>query len=115
MLVAFPMPEVRIEELPPYANAIRRMTRRAVEGAAGLPDIPILKEHDSVDRVGLLLLTGDRGLAGGFNGSAVRRAVEEAQRALAEGLGVRWLVVGRKGAGTVRFRGFEVDARKTTR
>ena len=48
----------------------------------------------------ILLLTGDRGLAGGFNGSAVRRAVEAARAAQVAGLGVRWLVIGRKGAGT---------------
>src|SRR5918992_5985368 len=59
--------EQRIEALRPYADAIRRMTRRASEGAESIPDLPILQERESVDTVGLLLVTGDRGLAGPFN------------------------------------------------
>src|SRR5207244_3128238 len=59
--------EQRIEHLRPYADAIRRMTRRAVVAAESIPSLPLLEEHDSIDRVGLLLVTGDRGLAGAFN------------------------------------------------
>src|SRR5919205_4423853 len=64
--------EQRIEELRPYAEAIRKMTRRAVEAAESIPSLPILEEHDSVNRVGLLLVTGDRGLAGAFNSQIIR-------------------------------------------
>src|ERR671932_2546828 len=64
--------EQRIEALRPYADAIRRMTRRAVEAAESIPSLPILEEHDSIDRVGLLLVTGDRGLAGAFNSQIIR-------------------------------------------
>src|SRR2546423_15584892 len=56
--------EQRIEQLRPYAEAIRKMTRRATEAAENIPRLPLLQEHDSVDRVGFLLVTGDRGLAG---------------------------------------------------
>ena len=56
--------EQRIEALRPYADAIRRMTRRASEAAENIPSMPILQERDQVARVGLLLVTGDRGLAG---------------------------------------------------
>src|SRR4051794_41280748 len=64
--------EQRIEHLRPYADAIRRMTRRASEGAEKLPDIPILEEREDVSAVGLLLVTGDRGLAGPFNSQIIR-------------------------------------------
>src|SRR5438445_621163 len=64
--------EQRIEQLRPYADAIRRMTRRATEAAENIPNLPLLQEHDSVDRVGFLLVTGDRGLAGAFNSQIVR-------------------------------------------
>src|SRR2546423_2204060 len=56
--------EQRIEQLRPYADAIRRMTRRATEAAENIPNLPLLQEHESVERVGFLLVTGDRGLAG---------------------------------------------------
>src|SRR2546421_9824008 len=63
----------RIEALRPYAGAIRRMTRQAADAAENVPSLPILEEHDEPRRVGLLLPTGDRGLAGAFN-SQHRRA-----------------------------------------
>src|SRR5580692_10111992 len=64
--------EQRIDSLRPYADAIRRMTRQAAEAAGAVPNLPILTEHDSVQRVGLLLIAGDRGLAGAFNSQIVR-------------------------------------------
>src|SRR4030081_2331138 len=64
--------EQRIEALRPYASAIRRMTRQAAEQAGTGPRLPILAEHNEVNRVGLLLVAGDRGLAGAFNSNIVR-------------------------------------------
>src|SRR2546425_11252663 len=67
--------EQRIEALRPYAGAIRRMTREAAEAAGNVPRLPILAEHDQVRTVGLLLIAGDRGLAGAFNSQIVRAGV----------------------------------------
>src|ERR671915_1924450 len=67
--------EQRIVALRPYAAAIRRMTRQAAEAAQNVPNMPILSEHESVSTVGLLLVTGDRGLAGAFNSQIVRAGV----------------------------------------
>src|SRR5436309_15611361 len=69
--------EQRIEVLRPYASALRRMTRQAAEAAGDVPDLPILKEHSEVKNVGLLLVAGDRGLAGAFNSSIVRAGTTE--------------------------------------
>ncbi len=100
--------QLRIEALRPFADAMAEMIGEAA-GRTHIQGQPLLDPREDPKNVAILLLTGDRGLAGGFNGSAVRRAVEEARAAEAAGLGVRWLVIGRKGAGTVRFRGFSVD------
>src|ERR1700693_689918 len=59
--------EQRIEALRPYAGAIRRMTREAAEAAGDVPRLPILEEHKELNKAGLLLIAGDRGLAGAFN------------------------------------------------
>src|SRR5947209_17010218 len=64
--------EQRIEHLRPYAGAIRRMTRQAAEAAENVPHLPILQEHDEQRRIALLLVTGDRGLAGAFNSQILR-------------------------------------------
>ena len=70
--------EQRIEALRPYASAIRRMTRQAAEAAGNVPNLPILNEHESISTVGLLLVTGDRGLAGAFNSQIIRAGLRAA-------------------------------------
>src|SRR5919202_1097956 len=98
--------EQRIEQLRPYADAIRRMTARATSAAQTLPDLPLLEEHDSIDKVGLLLVTGDRGLAGSFNSQIIRAGNErrtEIRRE--ESARVEFYVVGSRGASSVEFRG----------
>src|SRR3954464_15048516 len=82
--------EQRIEELRPYADAIRRMTRRASEGADKIPDIPILEEREEVSTVGLLLVTGDRGLAGPFNSQIIRAGNRRGGEIGDEGDDVLW-------------------------
>src|ERR1700738_580346 len=67
--------EQRIEAMRPYASAIRRMTREAAEAAGNVPRLAILAQHDEVRSVGLLLIAGDRGLAGAFNSQIVRAGV----------------------------------------
>jgi F-type H+-transporting ATPase subunit gamma len=53
-------------------------------------------------------VTGDRGLAGPFNGQVLRRAFEVERKERAEGHDIAWLVTGRKGASTLRFRRYEI-------
>ena len=101
--------EQRIEALRPYAEAIRRMTRRAVAAAQQLPDIPLLQEHDSIDDVGLLLITGDRGLAGPFNSQIIRAGENRAKELEREGQTAKWYVVGSRGASSLSFRGRELE------
>ena len=47
--------EQRIAALRPYAEGMRRLTRQAAEHAGGIPRVPVLEEHESEKRVGLLL------------------------------------------------------------
>jgi F-type H+-transporting ATPase subunit gamma len=100
--------EQRIEELRPYAEAIRKMTRRASEGAESMPSIPLLKEREDIQTVGLLLVTGDRGLAGGFNSQIIRAGNRRAKELEDEGKSVRWFASGKKGVSSLEFRGREV-------
>ena len=79
--------EQRIEHLRPYAEAIRRMTRQAAEaaGSGEMHKLPILREHESQDKVALLLVTGDRGLAGAFNSQILRAGVAAGREVEREG------------------------------
>ena len=100
--------EQRIEALRPYASAIRRMTRQAAEAAQSVPNLPILNEHESVSTVGMLLVTGDRGLAGAFNSQIVRAGVRAAAEHEGEGRSMAWYASGRRGVSSLTFRGYEV-------
>jgi F-type H+-transporting ATPase subunit gamma len=96
----------RIEALRPFADRTQQLMIEAA-GQANVHGQALLARRE-VGTVALLVLTGDRGLAGAFNAQAVRRAMEQARAHEAEGRRVVWLAVGRKGAGTLRFRGLEI-------
>jgi F-type H+-transporting ATPase subunit gamma len=100
--------EQRIEALRPYADAIRRMTRQAAEAAGDVPRLPILAEHENVSTVGLLVVAGDRGLAGAFNSNAVRAGVSAGREHSGEGRNVLYYASGRRPASSLTFRGLEV-------
>jgi F-type H+-transporting ATPase subunit gamma len=98
--------EQRIEALRPYAGAIRRMTRQAAEAAGSeLSGLAILKEHEAENTVALLLVTGDRGLAGAFNSQIIRAGLRAARDFEGDGRTVVYSAVGRRGVSTLNFRG----------
>jgi F-type H+-transporting ATPase subunit gamma len=105
--------EQRIEALRPYAGAIRRMTRQAAEAAGNVPNLPILNEHDSEDTVALLLVTGDRGLAGAFNSQIVRTGIRIGTQFEHDGKRTVWYASGRRGVSSLTFRGREAKGTYT--
>jgi F-type H+-transporting ATPase subunit gamma len=100
--------EQRIEHLRPYADAIRKMTRRASEAAENIPALPILQERETVDTVGILLVTGDRGLAGPFNSQIIRAGNRRRAEVQGEGHNILWYASGRRGVSSLEFRKLEI-------
>jgi F-type H+-transporting ATPase subunit gamma len=101
--------EQRISALRPYADALGRMTRQAAQAAgAEVGRLPLLQEHESQTNVALLLVTGDRGLAGGFNSQIIRAGVRLAAEFGEEGLQSSWYATGRRGVSSLTFRGYEL-------
>jgi F-type H+-transporting ATPase subunit gamma len=96
--------EQRIEHLRPYADALRRMTSRASQAADKIPNLPILQEKEQVSTVGILLVTGDRGLAGPFNSQIIRAGNRRAAELRSEGAEVLWYASGRRGISSLEFR-----------
>jgi F-type H+-transporting ATPase subunit gamma len=105
--------EQRIEELRPYAEGIRRMTRRASEAAQNVPNMPVLEEREQIKHVGLLLITSDRGLAGAFHSQINRAGNGRAREIEHEGTEVSWYATGRRGVSTLHFRGREIAGQYT--
>ncbi len=100
--------QARIEALRPYAERMIELTHEVAKHTEGGEQFPLLKVHEEEKRVGIVMLTGDRGLAGAFNANILRRAIELHDRIRAEGKEVAWIVIGKKGVGTMRFRGYEL-------
>ncbi len=102
--------EQRISALRPYADAIGRMTRQAAEAAgAEAARVPLLREHESETNVGLLLVTGDRGLAGGFNSQIIRAGVRLSAELSEAGQRSSWYATGRRGVSSLAFRGYDLS------
>jgi F-type H+-transporting ATPase subunit gamma len=99
----------RIEEMRDYADRMQELMIGTARAASSFRNLALMQRRD-VNRVALLVVTGDRGLAGPFNGQVLRRAFELERRERAEGHEVVWTVVGRKGASTLRFRRYELAA-----
>jgi F-type H+-transporting ATPase subunit gamma len=99
----------RIEEMRPYADRMQELMVGTARAAASFRNLALLQRRE-VQRVAILVFTGDRGLAGPFNGQVLRRAFDLERRERAEGRNVVWTIVGRKGASTLRFRRYEVTA-----
>src|SRR3954447_24520366 len=96
--------EQRIAALRPYADALRRMTRQAARAAgAEAARLPLLSEHESTSNVGMLLITGDRGLAGAFNSQIVRAGVRISDEYEEHQQQTVWYAAGRRGVSSLSF------------
>jgi F-type H+-transporting ATPase subunit gamma len=75
-------------------------------------DLPLLKKRE-VRNVGLLVVSGDRGLCGGYNGNIIRYAENRAKEIKAEGLNYKFVLVGRKATQYFQRRDQPIDATYT--
>jgi F-type H+-transporting ATPase subunit gamma len=106
--------EQRIARLRPYADAIRRMTFQAAQAAGSeASSLPLLAEHEQVENVGLLLITGDRGLAGAFNSQIIRAGVRAGSELAEQGQRTLWYATGRRGVSSLTFRGRDLSGSYT--
>ncbi len=98
--------EQRIDNMRPYAQAIRKMTKQVADASADvIPRIALLQERENVSRVGIILVTGDRGLAGAFNTNIIREGVRLKREFSGNGAETSFSVIGRRGNSTLTFRG----------
>ncbi len=97
----------------PFADRLAQVlyglqTRLRFEDA----DLPLLKKRQ-VKTVGLLVISGDRGLCGGYNSSIIKRAENRAKELKAEGVNYQFVIVGRKATQYFQRREYPIDATYT--
>jgi F-type H+-transporting ATPase subunit gamma len=99
--------QARIETMRPYADKMLELMSGVARASVSTQRLPLLQRREP-QTTAVLALTGDRGLAGAFNSQVVRRAFALGRELEAEGQTIRWLVSGKKGRSTLRFRGYDV-------
>jgi F-type H+-transporting ATPase subunit gamma len=101
--------QARIEAMRPYADRMLELMAGTARASTSVRGLPLLQQREQERAVAIVPLTGDRGLAGAFNSQVLRRTFALERQLRGEGKEVRWVAVGRKGAGTLRFRRYAVE------
>jgi F-type H+-transporting ATPase subunit gamma len=103
----------RLHQARPYAMRIQQ----AIRELAGITEVehefPLLKPREEIRSTGLLVITSDRGLAGAYNSNVIRVGTGILRDAEKSGRANRLHVVGRKGLGYFRFRGYQMASQTT--
>ncbi len=99
--------QMRIEAMRPYADRMLELMA-GVSQAAGAVRLPLLERRESIQKVAIIPITADRGLAGGFNAQVIRRSFALMREVQADGQEAVWFSTGRKAASTLRFRRMNV-------
>ncbi|MEU7845562.1 F0F1 ATP synthase subunit gamma [Micromonospora sp. NPDC049114] len=103
--------QARVQASLPYAQAITGVLTALASNAR--IDHPLLTPRERVRRAGVLLVTSDRGLAGGYSSNAIKTAESLIARLRADGKEPVLYVIGRKGVGFYRFRDRPIEANWT--
>jgi len=100
--------QTRIEAMRPYADRMLELMAGTARASSSVRGLPLLQQREREEAVAIVPLTGDRGLAGAFNSQILRRALALHRELQGEGKQVRWVSVGRRGTGSLRFRRLEL-------
>ena len=98
----------RVESSRPYAEELTRVMEDVASRSASL-DHPLLEERETPARVGVLVVTSDRGLAGAYNANVLKVGEELVRETRRRGLDPVLYVIGKKGVGYFRFRGVAME------
>jgi len=95
--------QARVDASRPYAAEITKVLSALASAASSLDD-PLLTEREKPKRVGVLVVTSDKGLCGGYNSNVLRAAEELISLLREQGKTPVLYVIGGKGVGYYRFR-----------
>jgi F-type H+-transporting ATPase subunit gamma len=98
----------RADASRPYARQITSVIENLAAGGAEV-DHPLLRPAESTEKVGVICIAADRGLAGAYNGSVIKAAERELMAAISEGKSYSLFCVGKKANAYFTFRGYRID------
>ncbi len=97
----------RVAAARPYSEQITAVMGNLAAGGAGL-DHPLLQERDPVRKVGFIVISADRGLAGAYNSTVIRTGERALMAHQAEGRDYELTLSGKKAEGYFRYRDYRI-------
>ncbi|MCA8910545.1 MAG: ATP synthase F1 subunit gamma [Planctomycetes bacterium] len=97
----------RVASAGPYTDKLNEIIAAIAEGGAAL-NLPLLQKRSEVKKVGLVLLTANRGLCGGFNANLIKMAKRTYAAEKEKGREVQLTCIGKKGMSTLRFQEYPI-------
>jgi F-type H+-transporting ATPase subunit gamma len=95
----------RVEAARPYAEEMRRLMGSVAQNVGDI-DHPLLRQRETVNTIGTIVISADRGLAGAYNSNVIRAAERDLNR---HGKNSQLFLVGKKAVTYFRFRGYEFE------
>ena len=92
----------------PYSTKLTSVIEDVAAGGAEASH-PLLERRDPVRRVGFVVITSDRGLAGPYNSSVIKAAERELMDAQTKCRDYSLMLIGKKGQDYFRFRNYRID------
>ena len=99
----------RVEASRPYAEQLTKAMEDVASRSTSI-DHPLLEHRESATKIGVLVITSDRGLAGAYNANVLKIAEQHLREIRARGMEPVLYVIGKKGVGYFRFRGVPMQA-----
>jgi F-type H+-transporting ATPase subunit gamma len=97
----------RVEAARPYSEQITAVMGNLAAGGAGL-DHPLLQERDPIRKVGFIIISADRGLAGAYNSTVIRAGERALLAHQDDGRDYELTLSGRKAEGYFRYKGYRI-------
>jgi F-type H+-transporting ATPase subunit gamma len=96
----------------PFSNELTSMIKglvKKLKGSGLEAELPMLRVPDKVKNVAIILFTGDRGLCGGYNSFAIKRARARIEKLNEDGIVPKMVWVGKKGKGSQKLAGVDFE------
>jgi F-type H+-transporting ATPase subunit gamma len=97
----------RVAAARPYSEQITEVMRTLA--ASGRLNHPLLQEREEVGKIGYVVIAADRGLAGAYNVTVLRRAERAIQAVRRDGADVALFTSGKKAENYFRYRDYRIE------
>ena len=97
----------RMKKARPYGDKIRNVAAHMSRASSEYKH-PFLVERDTVKRIGIIIVTSDKGLCGGLNTNLFRKVLKEVSDLKAQGVEVELCTIGKKATSFFKNSGLKV-------